>query len=47
MILGPSLAGIVFERIAPPAPYALGAVFALAALVIVTRSERQQTIRDM
>ncbi len=47
MILGPSLAGIVFERIAPPAPYALGAAFAFAALVIIARGERQQTIRDM
>ena len=35
MIGGPLIGGIVFEQIAPAAPYALGAVLALGALAVV------------
>ena len=40
MILGPLLSGLVFEQIAPAAPYALGAAFSAAALAVVGMQDR-------
>jgi len=39
-ILGPLLAGLLFDRVGVEAPYLVAAVLALAALVLVRRADR-------
>jgi MFS family permease len=41
-IIGPAMAGLVFERVAVPAPYALGAFLALAALAAALAAFRRE-----